>query len=90
MTLLDELLRDRVRTSIGTTLSRTVERTAEKFASEWMMDPAMRQRLKALVDHHCEAAVADLLRERPARRRKTARKKTPPPAVNGRAGKKAR
>jgi hypothetical protein len=70
MTLLDELLRDRVRTSIGTTLSRTVERTAEKFASEWLMDPAMRQRLKALVDHHCEAAVADLLRERPTRRTK--------------------
>lgn len=73
-TLLNELVRDRVNASVGMTLSRATERMAEKLASEWTMSPALKERLRVLVETQFEATVKDLLRE-PGRKRAKVRKR---------------
>ena len=61
MTLLEELIAERVRLSIGATLSRAAERTAEKLAAGIVADAAFKERFHAMVVVWTEQAMSELM-----------------------------
>jgi DNA transposition AAA+ family ATPase len=75
MTLLDELVRERVRVATGITLSRATEQAAEQMAREILKSPEFRAEMQAIIRRAFGDTMATLQRPNGRKRRRRTKKR---------------